>query len=40
MIKAKRSLRMARLFATYLARRLIGLPEMLAEAIERHALRQ
>ena len=39
MIKVKRSLRIARFFATYAARRLIGLPEMLAEGIERHALR-
>jgi len=39
MIKAKRSLRIALSFATYAARRLIGLPEMLAEVIERHALR-
>ena len=38
MIKAKRSLRIALSFATYAARRLIGLPEMLAEVIERHAL--
>ena len=40
MIEANRSLRIALVFATYAARRLIGLPEMLAEAIERHALRQ
>jgi len=39
MIKARRSLGIARLFATYLARRLIGLPEILAEVIEKHALR-
>jgi len=39
MIKAKHSLRIARFFATYVARRLISLPEMLAEAIEREALR-
>lgn len=39
MIKAKRSLRIAHFFTTYALRRLIGLPNMLADMIEKSALR-
>ena len=40
MIKAKRSLRIARIYTTYALRRLKGLPEMIAGMIEKHALRR
>jgi hypothetical protein len=39
MLKAGRSLRIARIYATHAIRRIISVPEMLADLIEKHALR-
>jgi hypothetical protein len=39
MIKAKRSLRIARIYTTQALKRLRRLPDMLADALEKHALR-
>ncbi len=40
MTKATRSLRISRIYTTHALRRLISLPEKLADLIEKHALRQ
>jgi hypothetical protein len=40
MLKAKRSFRIARIYTTHAIRRLISVPEMLADLIEKHALRR
>jgi hypothetical protein len=37
MMKARRSLRIARIYTTYALRRLISVPDMLAAAMEKHA---
>lgn len=39
MIKAKRTLRIARIYATHALRRVISVPERLADFIEKTALR-